>query len=33
MPGHIEARLGERSWDRLAEAVEAVGRQNTGGQA
>ena len=26
MPGHIEARLQERSWDRLAEAVEAVGR-------
>lgn len=33
MPGHIEARLQERSWDRLAEAVEAVGRQNPGGQA
>ena len=26
MPGHIEARLQERSWERLAEAVEAVGR-------
>ena len=26
MPGHIEARLQERSWARLAEAVEAVGR-------
>ena len=33
MPGHIEARLRERSWDRLAEAVEAVGRQHAGGQA
>lgn len=33
MPGHIEARLRERSWDRLAEAVEAVGRENTEGQA
>lgn len=32
MPGHIEARLREHSWARLAEAVEAVGRQNTGGQ-
>lgn len=27
MPGHIEARLRERSWARLAEAVEAVGRK------
>ena len=26
MPGHIEARLQERSWERLAEAVEAIGR-------
>lgn len=33
MPGRIEARLQERSWDRLAEAVEAIGRQNTRGQA
>jgi len=26
MPGHIDARLQEHSWARLAEAVEAVGR-------
>ena len=30
MSGHIEARLREHSWARLAEAVEAVGRQNRG---
>ena len=26
MPGRIEARLGERSWERLAGAVQAIGR-------
>lgn len=35
MPGHIESRLREHSWERLAEAVEAVGRpvSAAGGQA
>ena len=30
MPGHIEARLQERSWECLAEAVGSVGRPNPG---